>query len=106
MIAEVLTNLVAPREGELETCVLHITTIDHGRFLVTEYLVHRGLEQPVLGLLHIPVKVDTELTADETGIETNVDLLRSFPCYIGVRSVLGVCTGCIDITVDGVNHIT
>ena len=58
VIAEVLTDSVVPGESELNTSVLHVTTIDGSR-VGTHDSNHRASDQPVLRGLLIPVEVYT-----------------------------------------------
>ena len=105
MISEVAANLVAPAESYLKTLVLHITCIHVSRLLIAEHHVHRGLYQPVLRGLLIPVEVQSEAATQETGIQTDIQLFRGLPSHVGVGNVLGVGTSGVDVISHRLNHI-
>ena len=105
MVGEIAANMVAPAQGNLKTCVLHVTCVDVGRLLVTEHFVHRGLYQPVLRFLHIPVEIQAEATADEACVDTDIGLLRGLPSHVLVGHVSCVGTSLIYVTVDSVQHV-
>ena len=92
IVAKVLTNSVVPRESELNTGILHVTTIDGSRVSTVDSNL-RTCNQPVLRCLLIPVEVDTQTVIEETGVETKVELLRSLPSEICIRYDVSLCTG-------------
>ena len=73
VVAEILTDSVVPRESNLNTGVLYVTTIDSCRVSTIDSQQVTA-DQPVLSGLLIPVEVYTQTAVEETGIETKVEL--------------------------------
>ena len=63
VIAEVLTNSVIPRESDLNTSILHVTTIDSS-WVGTVNCNILTSDQPVLSGLLIPVEVNTQTAVE------------------------------------------
>ena len=105
MVSEVTANLVAPAESHLKTLVLHVTCIHVGRLLIAEHHIHRGLYQPVLRGLLIPVEVQSEAAAKEACIQTDIQLLRGLPSHVGVGNVLCIGTSGVNVVGHRLNHI-
>ena len=91
IVTEVLTNSVVPSDSELNTGILHVTTIDV-RWSSTIDRNLRTSNEPVLCGLLIPVEVNTQTAVEQTGIETEVELLRSLPSQVRIRNNVRVST--------------
>ena len=91
-VGEVLAAGVCPVEGELDTGVADVTTVDI-RGVGAEVSHDRGVHQPVLGILPVPVEGDIEAAVEQAGVEAEVKLLGSFPRDVGVRQLVGISTG-------------
>ena len=92
VIAEVLANAVVPGESNLNTSVLYVTTIDGSRVSTVDGNL-LTTDQPVLSGLLIPVECQAQTAVEETSVETEVELLRSFPSQIRIRYDVSISTG-------------
>ncbi len=92
VVGEVRGTDFVPVERELDTGVAHVTTVDV-RGVGAEVTHDRGVHQPVLGVFLIPVERHVQPAVEETGVETEVKLLRSLPGDVGVGQLVGVGAG-------------
>ena len=91
VVAELLANHIVPGEVELKSLVLHIATID-GWCACTNGCQHRSRHQPILSGLDIIVEVYIQVTANQSGIQTDIELLRGLPSDIGISHTTGIST--------------
>ena len=52
----------------------------------------RGVHQPVLGILLVPVEDEIKTASEETGVKTEVKLLGGLPGHVRIRELVGIGT--------------
>ena len=70
-IAEVLTNHIVPSQVKLKTFILYITAIN-SRCTCSYCSQNWSCYQPVFGCLDIVIKVDIQVSANHSGIDTDI----------------------------------
>ena len=81
VVVEILTYFIIPSQRQFNTGILYITTVDV-RSTCTGSGKDRSLYQPIFGCLYIKICIHTQASIEETGIDTDIILLGSFPFHI------------------------
>ena len=84
--------LVAVTDVELETTVFHLTCINPLRTTFTHYGNTRHIDEDILCLLEVPVKVTIQSIAEESEVETKVGLCGRLPLDIVVTYLITLKT--------------
>ena len=87
-----VADAVVPGERKFDALVAHGTAVD-GRSTGTILERCGSVDEPVLGVLAVPVEGHTEPAAEESGVEAYVGLLGGLPSQFRVRDDARIGTG-------------